>query len=527
MELNTKETIVSATGDAGMRAFATGTLAMGVGLFASKIFSFLREILIASFYGASPQTDALFVAMQAPMQLDSLVASTAVYSALMPPVVDLLQRENQPGVARLVNNASTLILLVSGTLSVLVMLGASLAVHLLAGGFAADIKALTARLLLITILAAPLMGLSNVPWAVLNGMNRFLLPSLSLSLGAIAVIVMTLLFGHTYGVYAPAVGVLIGMFLQVLIQYQALGRLGITYRPLLNLRDPDMQRALKLFFPLWLSGIFVVLSPYVNNLIASYLSEGSISALRYAYNLIIPIMTGVMAVSLAAFPKLTTLVVQGEYTKLTEALLKISMFLSFLLIGVSAWIILMRYQLVSIILQRGMFNAESTIRTAQALGAFALGLPFAGLYYYLIRGLFALSKNRTFLVISIISLVIQVILNLILVRWFDFVGIALSSAIVQLTTAALGSFMLHRYLQNKKFLSNIWRPIFIYSVAAAISYTGANFAHMWLLSLKVDFWAHIFTVSAILAALYISLAWLLELRHQGTTALLKQFWKGV
>ncbi len=500
---------------------------MGVGLFASKVFSFLREIVIASFYGTSSQTDALFVAMQAPMQLDCLVASTSVYSALMPPVVDLLQRKDQPGVARLVNNASTLILLVSGTLSVLVMLGASLAVHLLAGGFATDIKALTARLLLITILAAPLMGLSNVPWAVLNAMDRFLLPSLSLSFGAIAVIAMTLMFGHTYGLYAPAAGVLIGMFLQVLIQYQALGRLGITYRPLLNLRDPDMQRALKLFFPLWLSMIFMVLSPYVDNLIASYLSNGSISALRYAYNLSIPIMTGVMAVSWAAFPKLTTMVARGEYTKLADALLKISMFLSFGLIGVSAWIILMRHELVRIILQRGMFDAECTIRTAKALGAFALGLPFAGLYYYLIRGLFALSKNRAFLIISIISLVMHVILNLILVCWFDFVGIALSSSIVQLTTAVLGSLVLHRSLQNKKFLSNIWRPIFVYSVAAAISYTGANFAHLWLLSLKVDFWVRTFTVSAILVALYISLAWLVELRNQGTTALLKQFWKGV
>lgn len=512
MELNTKETTIPPTDNTGIRAFTTSTLAMGVGLFASKVFSFLREIVIASFYGTSSQTDALLVAMQAPMQLDCLVASTSVYSALMPSVVDLLQRKDQPGVARLVNNASTLILLVSGTLSVLVMLGASLAVHLLAGGFATDIKALTARLLLITILAAPLMGLSNVPWAVLNAMDRFLLPSLSLSFGAIAVIAMTLIFGHTYGVYAPAAGVLIGMFLQVFIQYQALGRLGITYRPFLNLGDPDMQRALKLFFPLWLSMIFMVLSPYVDNLIASYLSNGSISALRYAYNLSIPIMTGVMAVSWAAFPKLTTMVARGEYTKLADALLKISMFLSFVLIGVSAWIILMRYQLVSIILQRGMFDAESTIRTAKALAAFALGLPFAGLYYYLIRGLFALSKNRAFLIISIISLVIHVIFNLILVRRFDFVGIALSSAVTQLATAAMGSLVLHRSLKNSNFLYNLWRPILVSLLVAAVSYGVARVVMVWMVSAGFGGSVTILSAQAVFIVLYIAILWRLELR---------------
>jgi len=217
----------------------------------------------------------------------------------------------------------------------------------------------------------------------------------------------------------------------------------------------------------------------------------------------------------------------GEYAKLADALLKISVFLSFVLIGVSAWMILMRYPLVSIIFQRGMFDADSTLRTAKALGAFALGLPFAGLYYYLIRGLFALSKNRIFLLISIISLVMQVTLNLILVRWFDFVGIALSSAMVQVTTAVLGSLFLHRYLQNKKFLSNLWRPTLVCSVAAAISYTGANFAHLHLLSLNVDFWVCVFTVSLIFAVIYIFLFWLVELRNQGTTSLLKQCWKGV
>lgn len=494
------------------RLIASGTLAMGAGLFAAKAFSFLRDLIIASVFGATSHTDALLVAMQAPLLLDSLLASTAVYSALMPPICDLLEQGENRAVARLVGNASTLILLVSGTASIVLAIGAPLVVKLLAGGFPPEVQGLTAQLVAITILAAPLMGLSNVAWSALNALDRFLLPSLSLSLGAIAVIVTTLFLGREYGVYAPAAGVLIGMVLQVVVQYVGLGRLGITYSPFINLHDPNMRRALRLFLPLWMGGVLVALSPYVDNLLASYLSTGSISALRYGYTLTVPIMTGVVAVSLAAFPRLTTMVAKADYARLVDTLRSTSRSLVIVLIGVSAWIILMRYSIVSVVFQRGMFDADAVWRTSWALGAYAVGLPFSGLYYYLIRGMFALSKTRTFLAISAVSLIANVILDLVLMRWLGFVGIALSSACVQIATAVLGSAALSSHLHASGFLWGIWRPILVCTLAAAIGYTGGILMSAWVSSLGADRWLQLLSLQFTFVALYLALTWVLELR---------------
>jgi putative peptidoglycan lipid II flippase len=510
MTLKTPQ-VTSESLNTGRRALVLDSLATGVGLFTAKAISLVRDIVIAAVFGASSQTDALQVAMQAPMLLDNLVASTAATSALMPSVIALLQQGDHSRLVRLFRNVSTLIFLVSGSIAVIAVLGASVVARLLAGGLSPETQMLTARLLAIALLAAPLMGLSSVTGAVLYAYGRFLLPALSLSLGGVAVIAMTLIFGHTVGVYAPAAGVLIGMTLVVLVQYLALRHLGVTYVPFLKLHDPDLKLVLVLFFPLWISGIVTALSPAVDNLVASYLSAGGISTLRYALNLTVPIMTGVTAVSLAAFPMLTKMGVTDNRSKLADTLLQVSRILTVGLVGITAWLIFMRHPFVSIILQHGTFDADATLRTSQVLGAYALGLPFAGLYYFLIRGLFALSQNRSVLVISVVSLFVNATLDLIFAHLFGLVGIALSSACVQFITVVLGGLALHRQLQNSRFLYNLWRPILVSLLAAGVSYVVANVVLARMLSSQLESWIGFLTAQVILISLYMALMWRLEL----------------
>ncbi|MCC7360939.1 MAG: murein biosynthesis integral membrane protein MurJ [Anaerolineales bacterium] len=446
------------------------SVAMSVGLLASRGLGFVRDVVIAYRFGASAQTDAYLVAIQIPTVAENLLAGPALHNALIP--VAAQETAAAPSGARLRQllwNAGTLTLAVNGAAVLVLAASATWLVPLFAGGFSLEARALAVQLTMLALLGMPLMALTRLAWAILNVQGRFWGPALSQSLSNVALILFALFLGVRLGIHALAAGFVIGLGLQVLVQYIELGRLGLLGIGAVNWRDPDLLSALRQFLPLALGQLVVVLSPAVDTAIATFLPPGGVTIIRYAQGVIVPFAIISVAVSAPAMPRLSRLVSQDAFEAVTGLLQRVVRPLSLMLFGAAACVFVARTPLVTLLYQRGAFDALAVRQTADTLGVYAFSIPFAGLYYFLLRGLVAFAAGRAILLLNLVALVLNVALDLLFLPLFAHAGIALSSLCVQVVYMLIAALVLSRKLRDQHFLPGIWRPLLANAAAAAVA----------------------------------------------------------
>src|SRR5437667_2033314 len=209
-------------------SLAAQSLAVGTGLLLSRALAFVRDMIIAYHFGASAQTDAYLIAAQVPLVFDSFLAGGALYGALMPIAALCFAGESQDERLRsLVSNSTTLVLVIGGTVGVLGGLCSPLLARVFGGGLNQEAYDTAIKLIAMTMLSLPFLGLTNVTWAALISKGRFWGPALAQSLSNITLIIFAFLFIGPIGIYALGLGYVVGAILQVLPQYTELYRLRV------------------------------------------------------------------------------------------------------------------------------------------------------------------------------------------------------------------------------------------------------------------------------------------------------------
>jgi len=398
--------------EAGRSALVTVLVMVSTSV--SRILGFARTALIGAIFGASGNADVWNAVFTIPNNLRKLLAEGALSSAFIPTLSASLLEDHSGTVPRLITRKVL-------TLQLLILLPLVAA----AAVFAVPITrvllpfpdpaklALSATQFRYVFGYLVLVSIGAVIMAVLNSHSVFVLPSLSPILFSVCVIAAILLFHRSLGIFANAIGVLLGGVTQVVFQLPSFFRRGYDLKPDFGFRYPQFLKILKQWLPVLASASISALTEQVAVLLASGLADGSISALSNAL-IFFQLPFGIFSISIVTvlFPKMSRQAALDDREGLIDTVSYGLRFILILMVPASLLYIILGREIIAVAMQRGAFTAQGTLWTAQVLQAYSYGLFSLSAFTFLQRYFYSAHDFRTPLVSTAIVSVVDVLLSL-------------------------------------------------------------------------------------------------------------------
>lgn len=429
------------------RSLIKNTAIVGAGTFLSRITGLFREILISSMFGASWVTDVFFVAYTIPNLLRRLFAEGALSTSVIPIFSQYSEKSHQESQKFIysVFTGLTLVVLVVCSLGIafspwiIEMVGIGFRSEPEKVQMATNMTRIMFPFLLIISWSALVMGILNT----LHIFSWSAIAPVFFNVGTI----LTLLLLRTYtGPYSLAIGVLIGGIGQFVIQIYPFYKKGFVLRFFKNFwHDPGFREVIRLMLPVTLALSVGQLNTLVDRIIASTCQEGAVSALYYADRLLeLPLGIFGIALSTAILPSLSQLVFKNDSQEWNNTFTQGTRLILFIMIPITSYLAIFRNEAIRLVYERGMFDAIATHMTAQSLLFYVPGLVFFSMNHIITKAFYSLKDSVTPVRISVIMVGVNVILDLILVRYLDFSGLALATSLVAVLNCSFLFFFLKR-----------------------------------------------------------------------------------
>ncbi len=433
-----------------MRQVARAATLVMVLFLLSRLAGLAREMLIGARFGTTAELDAYLAAFRVPDLLFQLIAGGALGSAFIPVFTGCLARQDLKGAWRLFSAVTTLVTIIMTGLAVLAGLSAPFLVrYVLAPGFTAEQQQLTVTLMRWMLVTPVIFGVSGIIMGVLNSFQHFLLPALAPVLYNLSLIAAAWFLAPRFGVYGLVIGVVVGAGLHLDIQLFGLWWYGARFYPLLGRHEASVREVGRLMAPRVLGLAAVQLNFWINTLLASTLPAGSLSALNYAWLLML-LPQGIVAqgVATAAFPTFAALEARGRHGELRQILSQTLAGILFLSIPAATGLFVWRVPLVRMLLERGQFTPHSTQLTAEALAFYAFGLISHSVLEIVARAFYALHDTRTPVAVGVGSMALNALLSLMLRGPLAHAGLALANTLATTLETTLLLWLLARRLDG-------------------------------------------------------------------------------
>ncbi|AMC99270.1 putative peptidoglycan biosynthesis protein MurJ [Halomonas chromatireducens] len=413
----------------------------------SRVMGLVRDVVVATLFGAGSGADAFFVAFKIPNFMRRLFAEGAFNQAFVPVLSEYATRGSKREVRELLNAVAGSLTAVLALITALAMLASPWLVWLFAPGFGRDPAklALTADMLRLTFPYLLLVSLTAFAGSVLNTWNRFAVPAftpvlLNLSLIGAALLLTPLMEEPAM---ALAWGVLIAGFAQLAFQVPFLVRLGLMPTPWPNFAHSGVKRILVLMAPALFGVSVSQINLLLDTVLASLLAPGSVSWLYYSDRLVeLPLGVFGIAIGTVILPALSKrhAAQSGEhFAAMLDWAVRIVLLLG--LPAALALAVLAEPLLISLFHYGAMTEHDITM-AAMSLRAYAFGLIAFMLIKVLAPGFFARQNTKTPVKIGIIAMAANMVFNLILVWPLAHAGLALATALSAFLNAGLLGWLL-------------------------------------------------------------------------------------
>jgi putative peptidoglycan lipid II flippase len=419
---------------------AAGTV--GLATLLSRIFGFLRDMVVAAFFGAGLATDAFFVAFRIPNLLRRLFAEGSLTIAFVPVFTEYLKKKSKEDAFELANIAVTLLSIILAFVSLIGILLSPFIVMLIAPGFTKvpaqyELTVLLTRFMFPYIFFISLVALCM---GILNSLRHFAAPALAPVALNISIIITALTLRHYFSepIFALAVGVMIGGILQLAMQIPVLRSLGVRLKPNFHFRHPGIRKIGLLMLPAVFGAAVYQVNIFVGTLLASFLPEGSVSYLYYADRVVqLPLGIFGIAIGTASLPSFSEQVARGDYGELKKTLSFSLQLILFVTIPAMVALIVLREPIISVLFQRGKFDLLSTVLTSRALLYYALGLCAFSAIRIIVSAFYSLQDTKTPVRIAVIAIVANIILSIALMFPLRHAGLALATSIASFVNVIL------------------------------------------------------------------------------------------
>lgn len=424
---------------------------VGSATFLSRILGYIRDAVIAAYFGAGASADVFFVAYRIPNFFRRLVGEGALTVSFIPVFTEELTLGSRERAKKLAGRAFTFFTIVLAALTIAGILFAPQIVGVTAPGFANTPNKLPIAISLTRWMFPFLFFICLVAlgMGVLNSLKHFAAPALSPVWFNLSIIGSTIFLIPFFkdAVYVLAFGVVFGGFLQFLYQLPYLKRYDMLPWPDFNFNDPAIKKIVFLMLPAALAAGVDQINILIVNRFASHLKDGSISYLYYADRIVeLPMGVFVISVATAVLPSMSEYAIKEDWSGFKESLSFAIRLVTFITVPATVGLIALSGPIVSMLFQRGEFSHEATKETVYALWFFSVGLVAFGGRRILLSAFYSLKDTLTPVLLSCVAVAANIIFCFLLIGPLQHGGLALSTSLSAIINMFLLFFMLRKRL---------------------------------------------------------------------------------
>ena len=427
-----------------MSKVAKATIGLMIATIIAKILGFGRELVLASSYGASIYSDAYITAINIPTVLFSIIGST-LGTVFIPMYFQVNRDLGEEKVLNFTNNVFNIVIVICIFLAIIGFIFTEQLVKVFAMGFEGKVLKITIDFTKITIIGIVFIGLSSIMSSYLQVKSKFTITGLK-TLPKNIIIIVSIILSVKYNPYIMIWGALIGFIMEFLFQLPSVIKNRYKYQPYINIKDKYIKKMSWLIGPVLIGVAVNQVNTLVDKNLASTLVEGSISALNYANKLNEFVMAlFITSVGAVIYPMLSKLSSEDNKEKFTSSVVQSINSVILLVIPISVGAMVLATPIVKLLFQRGEFDATATSMTAIALTMYSIGMVAFGLRDILGKVFYALQDTKTPMINGAIAMVMNIALNIILVKYLKIAGLALATSI----SAIVCIFLLFGSLKKK------------------------------------------------------------------------------
>lgn len=455
----------------------------------SRVLGFIRDTIIAFYFGASPEVDAFLVASKLPNLLRRIFAEGAFSQAFVPVLAEFKYKSEHFKTRDFVASVVGLLTLVLVIITLLGIIFSQGVLWISAPGFTTDPHkfALASFLLQITFPYILLISIASLIGGVLNTWGVFSIPAFTPTLLNISYIVFCVFLTHHFHppILTLALALVVGGLLQLLFQLPFLKKIDMLVMPKLDFKNKAVWRVIKLMGPTIFSVSVAQISVVINTIYASFLPSGSVSWMYYADRLM-EFPTGVLGVALGtillpSLSKYATSANTQEFSRLLDIGIRLCLVIA---LPTTLGIGLLAKELTMTLFMHGKFDMHAVTMTSYALIAYSIGLVGLILVKVLAPGFYANQDIKTPVKIAILSFISIQVLNLIFVGPLKHAGLSLSTGLGACINALLLAYFLIKKSLYKpqpgwlKFMQKLIFAVVIMgiSIELSLNYLPLNFS---------------------------------------------------
>lgn len=493
----------------------------------SKLIGFIRDIIIANYYGASMVSDAYYYAYQIPSLSLILLggvggpfhsATVAIFSKLIPN----LKEKPPEAVNKLYSTFMTATIIFFIMLSVLMYIFPRQIMGLIISGGSEQMIHLASIHLQIMTPLLVIGGIVGIYYGILIIYKQFMLPNLSPIIMSLAIIGIVIAVPKDQKGYALAWATTIGAVLQLVIQYPNIRKLGYKLKPNFEfVNNPHFKEIGELLFPAVLSSTVGQVHIYVDMFFTSSISEGAWTAIGYANRVFqFPVGILVTAFLVPLFPIFARLVADKDYEGIKNYFNKGVGVLLFGAIPIIIGILVVGMDAVRLIFEHGEFDQTATFMVTEALWFLSVSIIPYVFRDSITRVFYSFNDSATPFTVAFSSIILKIFLNWILISkmHFGIGGITLSTSLVTLFNACVLGYFITRKMKMdyKSLFINLLKMCIAGVVAGGVCFVASSQFDKFIQLPKISFeLVKISMIAGICLVVYIPLNLLMKMEYAG------------
>ncbi len=423
----------------------------------SRITGFIRDVLVARFFGASLMTDAFYVAFKIPNFMRRIFAEGSFSLAFIPVLNDVKAKQNKQLLLQFINHVFGCLLVVLLIVVALFELLAPGVITVFGSGFLDHqvVFDTTVDMLRITLPYLLCISLVSFSAGILNSFGRFALPAATPIVLNLVLIWSVLYLRDEFDVpvMALAFGVLIAGFLQLLIQIPALYRLGLVPKPVVRFHDPEVKKVMTLMIPTLIGSSVAQINLLIDTALSTWLPlVGSPTFLYYTDRLVeFPLGLFGIAISTVILPKLSSAFADkasSDYQQTLKWAMSLAMFIA---LPSAVGLLLLAEPVVVTLFAYDQFTLQHALYTSYSLMVYMVGLPAFVANKVLLPAFYSRKDTRSPVKIALKAMGVNVVLNFVFVGilyYFNVVSLHVGLAMAGVGSAWLQCFWLYRKLRT-------------------------------------------------------------------------------
>jgi putative peptidoglycan lipid II flippase len=399
-----------------------------------KLVATGKEIAVAGVFGRSDAMDAFLAASLIPGLLINLI-SESMNQALVPTLIRVREREGHEPAQRLLSSSMLTMCVLLGAVSVLMAAAARSFFPMIASHFPAAKLDLSIRLFYGLLPVVLITGIATNCTAVLNTFDRFAWPALAPIAIPIAIVAAALTLGARLGVWALVYGTLAGSLVQAALVAGLMEARGYRFRLRWHgMTEPALEVA-RQYGPVLLSAVVAAGGLLVDQSMAAMLPAGSVSALVYGNRFVsVVVALAAGALSTAITPYFSRMIALRDWAGCRHSLRTWTALTAAVSIPIAAIMIVASRPIVRLAFQHGAFGPRDTAVVASVMAMYAIQIPFFVVSRVFYRFIIAMRRTQIALYCGLINLALDIVLNIVLMRWMGVAGIALATSLWTVST---------------------------------------------------------------------------------------------